>query len=302
MRIGKRLFPYPLLNNDKLFSQFKYSVFSMKYEDISVENEEYRVKEISYFNDNKYLNDLISGGKVAVVCLIECPETMFRRTYPLYTYPQDIVISLTDISGKMTISAFAVALEDIPDYRCEDFLDDYEGISFYIEKNDILAVDDGIADKVQFEGFEDDKKSSIFLVIKDRNIKDGIAHVEYNQSKIVISLPEDQWNRYDKTKGMKGFRNLYFSIIAIPALAQALASLQKANESIDVLSMDYEWFNSFMAKYQEINNEELIDETFSKMDPYAEAQKMLNASVTKSVDDIFAIAMGSSLGGEEDGD
>lgn len=302
MRIGKRLFPYPLLNNDKLLSQFKCSGFAMNYDSIEIINEDYVVNGISYICTNSYINHLMLEDKVKVVCLIECPETMYRRTFELFTDKQNIVIPLVEINGKITLSAFAIAMEDIPDYLCDDFLDDYDGINFYIEKYAILAVDDGIVDKIQFEGFEDEKKSSIFLVIKDVSIKDGIMHVEYNQNKIVISLPEDQWNRYDKTKSMKGFRNLYFSIIAIPALSQALSALKTTGESVDVLSIDYNWFNSFTAKYFEINHEELTDDVFKKLEPYIEAQKMLNSSVTKSVDDIFAIAMGSSLEGEADGD
>ena len=32
MRIGKRLFPYPILNNAKLYSHFKDSIFELKYD------------------------------------------------------------------------------------------------------------------------------------------------------------------------------------------------------------------------------------------------------------------------------
>lgn len=302
MRIGKRLFPYPLLNNDRLFSQFKSSTFSFNYESIEIVDDNYIITNACYNCDNAKLNQLITDNKVSVLCLIECPETMFRKTYVLETSAKNVVIPLTDINGKMTISAFAVAMEDIYDYFSDDFLEDYDGISFYIEKNDILAVDDGVMDKLQFEGFDDDKKSSIFLVVKDRNIEDGIMRMEYNSEKIVISLPEDQWNRYDKTKSISGFRNLYFSIIAIPALSHAIADLKNTEEGIDLLCMEYSWFNSFVLKYQEIHGEDMTDETFNILDPYSEAQKILNASVTKSIDDIFAIAMGSNLGGEEDGD
>jgi len=302
MRIGKRLFPYPLLNNDRLYSQFKLSTFSLNYDSIEIVDDNYIISNACYTCDNNKLTQLISENKVSVVCLIECPETMFRKTYVLETISKNIVIPLTDINGKLTISAFAVAMEDICDYFSDDFLEDYDGISFYIEKNDILAVDDGVMDKLQFEGYEDEKKSSIFLVIKDRNIEDGIMRMEYNSEKIVISLPENQWNRYDKTKSISGFRNLYFSIIAIPALSHAIADLKNTEEGVDLLCMEYSWFNSFVAKYQEINKEELTDEIFATLDPYSEAQKILNESVTKSIDDIFAIAMGSNLGGEEDGD
>ena len=39
MRIGRRLFPYPLLNNEKLYSQFKIHI-ALQYEEL-ITNENY---------------------------------------------------------------------------------------------------------------------------------------------------------------------------------------------------------------------------------------------------------------------
>lgn len=302
MRIGRRLFPYPLLNNNSNFSQYKKSTFSMDCGDILVQEDEYILKDIHYSLKNDYIKGLLDSGKAKVLCLIECPETMVRKTYEITDKPSDIVIPLFDLSGKLTVSSFVIATEDIDDYRCDDFNDDYEGFNFYVEKNDILAVDDGFYDKVTFEGVEDDKKSSIFLVVKDQQSKDGIMKVDCNNiDKIIITLPEEQWNRYDKTKSLREFRSLYLSVIAIPALTFALDSLQKRNDSVDVLEMDYNWFNSFAKSYEKQFNRELTDDLFKDMNTYSVSQAILNASVTKSVDDLFGFAM-SGLGGGEDVD
>ena len=69
----------------------------------------------------------------------------------------------------------------------EDFDDDYDGFRFTIEKNDILAVDDGFTNKIEFDEDEDNKKSSIFLIVKDLSIKDETMRVEFDTNKITIS-------------------------------------------------------------------------------------------------------------------
>lgn len=300
MRIGRRLFPYPLLNNEKLYSQFKDSTFALQYEEL-ITNENYVLKDIKCDVSCESLLNLIKNEKASIVCVIECAGTMFRKSYKLSTEPTSIIIPLTDLNGKISVSAFVVANEDIENYFSTDFLDDYEGINFMIEKNDILAVDDGFFNKIDFDEEQDTKKSSIFVIIKDKTIKDETMQLEYDSSKIIISLPEDQWNTYEKTKRIKKFESMYFSIIAIPALSYALSSLQAKSESVDSLRMDYKWFNSFMVQYANIHGQELIDEEFIKMNPHLEAQLMMNTPVTKSLDDIFGLAMGS-FGGLDDGD
>lgn len=301
MRIGKRLFPYPILNNEKLYSQFKDSLFTLEYSELT-SDDEYILQNVKVTLTSDYLVKLINDKKAKIVCLIECGTTLYRKCYELSLSPTDIKIPLSDLNGKTSVSAFIVATEDIDDYECGEFLDDYSGYKFNIEKNDILAVDDGFTSRIDFNNDEDDnKKSSIFIVIKDKTITDETMNIEYDFDKIYIYLPEEQYNSYDKTKRIAKFQNLYFSIMAIPALGYALSSLQRNFSSVDQLRMDYKWFNSFCAAYKNIHQEDLVDEEFIKLNGAREAQLLLNTPVTKAMDDVFDLTMGS-FGGSEDGD
>lgn len=301
MHLGKRLFPYPILNHEKLYSQFKKSTFALTYDE-ELTNDQYILKNIKCDLTDDTLIGLINDNKVRIVCVIECAETMFRKNYELFLEPSSIKLPLKDLNGKISVSACIVANEDIDDYFSLDFLEDYEDYHFRIEKNDILAVDDGFVSKVSFNEEEDIKKSSIFVVIKDKTIKDETMQIEYDSSNITIYLPEEQWNTYDKTKRLKKLENLYFSILAIPALSYAVSDLQaKGDFYVDTLRMDYKWFNSFASQYEKVHGEELTDEKFRKMNPNVEAQRLMNTPVTKALDDIFSFTMGI-FGGEEDGD
>ena len=272
MHIGKRLFPYPVLNNNKLYSQFKEGTFTLTYSEY-VTDEKFVLDDVLCELKSEYLLKLISEGKTQVVCIVECANTMFRKPYVLEPNTKNkILIPLADLNGKYSVSAYIVAKENF-EYCSSDFYSDYDGYVFQIEKNDILAIDDGFINTISFDEDEDTKKSSIFVVIKD------------------------------KMKRISQFQNMYFSIMAVPALGYALSRLQSSeSDSIDSLRIEYRWFSAFADAYKKIYNKDLDDEDFfvKKINVYTEAQVVLNSPVTKAMDGLFALTMG--LGGTEDGD
>jgi len=302
MHIGKRLFPYPVLNNNKLYSQFKEGTFTLTYSEY-VTDEKFVLDDVLCELKSEYLLKLISEGKAQVVCIVECANTMLRKPYVLEPNTKNkILIPLADLNGKYSVSAYIVAKENF-EYCSSDFYSDYDGYVFQIEKNDILAIDDGFINTISFDEDEDTKKSSIFVVIKDKSITNETMQFDYDQDKITINLPEKQWNIYDKMKRISQFQNMYFSIMAVPALGYALSRLQSSeSDSIDSLRIEYRWFSAFADAYKKIYNKDLDDEDFfvKKINVYTEAQVVLNSPVTKAMDGLFALTMG--LGGTEDGD
>lgn len=298
MRVGKRLFPYPLLNNNPLYSQYRSSSISFKYNEV-ITKTQFILDDIQCNIDCKYITSLIEAGYAEAVLVVECAQTMLRKHYTITNDMNDIKIPLMDVSGKVDISLFVVAVKDIPNFKCNDFLPEYSDYEFYIEKNDILAVDDGYTSRIEFNEDDNGEKSSIFLVIKDNNIADKTMKVDLSDDKIIISLPAEQWNEYDKTKRIKKFQNLYFSIIAVPALSYALAQMQRTGDQVDNIRIENKWFNAFCMAYENRNEKEITDEIFMQMNPYNEAQRLLNNPVTKALDDVFALTM--TMGGIDDG-
>ena len=168
----------------------------------------------------------------------------------------------------------------------------------------IFGIVYAIVNTISFNEDEDTKKSSIFVVIKDKTITDETMQFDYDQDKITINLPEKQWNIYDKMKRISKFQDMYFSIMAVPALGYCLSRLQGdgSTDSIDSLRIEYKWFSAFADAYKRIHNKDLDDEDFfvKHMNVYTEAQLVLNSPVTKAMDGLFALTMG--LGGTDDGD
>jgi hypothetical protein len=288
MRIGKRLFPYPILNRDSLYSQFNENVFILHYDEVLSDDKQNYILENVYCElTDSNLIKLIKEDKARILLILECPSTIIRRKFQIGLSPMNINIPMSDLNGKFNISAFVVATTDIIGYRSDNFIADYADYTFDIEKHDILAADDGYINRVDYDENEDNMNSSIFLIYKDKSIADSTMRIDYDMDKIKITLPEKEWNYYERTKRIPQLKDIYFSMFAIPALDHVISKLQHDDPSVDGLRMDYSWFGSFCEAYNRVHGEELTDEVFMRMDANVEAQKMLKAPVISSIDTIF---------------
>ena len=170
MLIGNKSFPYPLLMEREGEKDFKTSSFSLKYNLLEqndiVEKTEVCIKDIHFYLDNKELFSLYEKGFVNAVCEIECSKTVYKEVFEITTQPITKCIQTEKLSGDVTISAYLYATKDILDYYSEDFHSDYEGYSFNIKENNVLAADTGGRFKVNFFEGKDNKLSSIFSIIK----------------------------------------------------------------------------------------------------------------------------------------
>lgn len=285
MRIGKRLFPYPILNNNLINSHYKISTFTLNY-NVNIDDEIYRIENIYCDLTNEYLKNLIIDNKATIMLIIECPVTMFRKKFVISTHPKDILIPLHELSEKVYISAFIVATQDIDDFRCDDFLDDYAGYSFSIEKYDILAVDDGYYNSINFEP-EDGKKNSIFEVIKDFSPLRDYVEVKHTQNKVIIVLPDKEWDYYNFLNKNLEYQDLNFAYLAIPALTNSIQKIKAEGFTLEELKIEYNWFNSFIKSYEKLTDEVMTDESFEELDVFLAVQKVLNSSILKAIKYVF---------------
>lgn len=295
MRIGNRSFPYPVVNKNQSLSGFKSSFFHLeinpKTDNPSVDPASGLVIHgISFATNSDFLKTLIKSGKAAVVLLIECSDTLFRRSYPLSEQPQDITVPASSLSGRTDCSAFVYLKENTDEYCDSDFLEDYESLSFSLEKGDIIAADDGFSVNVILDKTQSDYVPSFVSVVKKLDDPSENIDVSLGKTKISIGVCPEQFDKYYGSKDIVLMQPFYFSILLVPALAQALYQLQKesANGGFDGLSLKYDWFLSLSKAYANANNGTKLDETeLANLEPFLAAQKLLNLPITKAIDDIW---------------
>ncbi len=294
MRKGKRLFPYPTINNSKVLTCYKNSVYSLEYDDLDDENN-LLLKNTYIRIENDQIVELIKKGKAKAGLIVECSATIYRKIFDIGIEPKDIAIPLSELRDKVEISSFIYATED-QQYTNDDFLEDYSGYTFNIEKYDILAIDDGFTTKVEYDEKEDKKVSSIFSIIKNMEASEEIMKIESGDKKIKIILPEKQFNYYDTLKDNDNFQNIFFSIIAIPALAMCFEELKYNYQDIDEILMQHSWFSAVMKAYKNIYNMELTFDLFCDEPSDRLAQKVLNNASVVAIEDFFNLFFKKKVG------
>lgn len=301
MQIGNKLFPYPTINNNILKSCFKDTVYEFKYVDKN-DGQNYILENACIEINNEYIKKLMSEGYIGAGLVIECSTTVFRKMYEVTLEPQTIKINIGDLRDKVVISCYLYAKRNILDYKDNDFLDDYQGYSFEIEKNDIIAIDDGFTTIIDYDESMDKKVASIFQVIRSNSVE--TMTIEMKTRKIVISLPEEEFVYYDTLRKNDNFQNIFFTMLAIPALTYCLKEFQdnilSEQYDLDVVEMNYTWFISVKNAYKTQYGIELTEEIFKNLDVSILSQKLLNNGALNGIKDLFNLSMRKQYGGEDD--
>lgn len=302
MQIGNKLFPYPTINNNTLRSCFKETVYSFKCNDYN-DGQNYILEDAHIEINNENIKKKIKEGQLGVGLIIECSATVYRKMYELTIEPQTIKIPIGELRDKVEVSCYIYAKEQIENFNDNDFLEDYDGYCFKIDKNDIIAIDDGYSTIIAYDDSMDKKVSSIFQIIRDKSLQCMV--IEKKAKKIVISLPEEEFTYYDNLRKNDNFQNIFFAMLAIPALTYCLKEFQDTvklgDYELEAIEMEYNWFISVKNAYKKQYNVELTEEVFKNLDVSILSQKLLNNGNLNGIKDLFNISIGRKLyGGEED--
>ena len=283
MQLGKRLYPYPLLSSSKSITGYKNSQYLFLCDEVHTEKDKVIIVNARYQLTNEHLSQMISEGKLSPVCIVECSSSVYRKKIMLSSEGKDIELPLKDFLDRVVISSIVYANENISYFHDDDFIDEYLPYTFEIEKNDILASDDGISFNVNSDEKSDDKVSSIFVIVKSEE-NDEVMTVELSKRKIEIHLPDNQYNTYYSMKSLPDFQNLFFAMIAIPSLAEALSKLKE--DDIENARYKYDWFKSIEQSYKNIKEEDLEQEQLTAIEPLKFAQEVLNFGTISALADI----------------
>lgn len=303
MQVKARIFPYPVLNNNSVFSGFKAEGFNLNYE--PVENESsYTLKGLTFVTESKTINNLFKEGKTGICLIVECSDTVYRKKFELTDKPKDIILKKVDFSEKVCISLFAYAKENFQ-LKSEEFDEDYQGIDFQIEKYDILAAYDGFTISFHHDESSDNVVKSIFSIIVNREIKDGPYSIDCdtNPRKIIVTLSEKDFKNYQIVYTAPNYREVFFCMLLVPALQDALNNclnlIKHDGKDIDDICDQYLWFRSIMTAYQRLEGKELSSEELKAMPASLLAQKLLGNPLEVSMGKLVDTLKGTE---EEDND
>lgn len=289
MDIRYKLYPYPMLAadmDDYIDSSFTFTVATEK-----------EIREIKFsfrLNlQNEGLTHMIQSGKAEYLIHIECPQTCYR--YAIKTTDSTYIhrIPERDLNGRVSICAFIVAKEDLPAYYNHAFNEDYEGMSFSVDRGGILAIGGQYTLTIVKDTEELAKIPSIFTICKRAADSDNGMEIDMDGDKIAVTLSGDSFGRYKNLASELKYQPAFHSMLIMPALIYVFETLHR--EGIDNYN-DKRWFialNKTLSKSNVTLNAETLDNTPS----YTLAQKILDMPVDRA---LSALAEWSDDESEED--
>lgn len=284
MQLGRRIFPYPVINQLKSINGYKNSIFNLKYDELVISNDCIILKNAYYKLNNNEIIDLLKNNKAECVVIFENSDTFFKKITKITDEKTDIIIPARNVSGVLEISSFIYLKQNINSFLSNDFLDDYKGFSFDLTVGDILAFDDGFKIKINYEESNDKKNSSIFLVVKSEN---EYPSLNIGPDKIIVQLPSISFDLYYQLKNNENFSNVFMTMLASHALSIAIEKIKE--DSIDDAKIKYSWFSTVAKSYKKIYNNEINDENIKNLDSFEISFKMLGNSLVKAIDEIYTI-------------
>ena len=292
MQIGKKGYPYPVLNNAKNFNCYMNDTYSLELEEIE-DGDNYILKDVRIETNSELLKRLLETKKAKAMIMIESSATIYKHSEEISLEPKDIIIPINKLSGRVEISSITYATETITDLSSPDFIDDFSGYKFRIEKYCPIAIDDGRVSKIEYDDLDDKKVSSIFSVVKSFDPDKKIMTVINDDKKIKIELPEKEYKNFDRLNGQSIFQHIFFSIIIIPALSMCLKEIQDElkyhNKMIEDIIDVHTWFISVQNAYKRITETTLTEEIFLATDVLELSQLIMDDCIVNSIDDFHDI-------------
>lgn len=302
MQIAKKIFPYPIINRESQYSTYNGSSFSLELEEIDSEKIFY-LKKVRYTTDSELLNKLIKERKVEVALIIECSETIFRKKVLLNEEGIDIPLYKSDFSGKVVYSMYAYTTQNIVLESSDEFLEEYQGIDYDLEKYSIVAADDGRTLYMNHEEAEENVVKSIFSVIPSFDKNDNVFYVDYETGKkIIITLSENDFNNYNEMFNIDTYKELFFSVLLIPSLTEALTRCKMLVDEYELEEVEqtYKWFKSIIVAYEKQIGKEFTVEEFRDFSPVVLAQQLLGKPLSESLKTILISSRSTKNVGDDD--
>ena len=302
MQVRNKLFPYPVINHNAVFSNFKDLDFFMEFEPLETEAA-YILKNVHFVTDSQTINQLYEEGKIEITMIVECSDTVYRRGYEVGRESKDIILPKVDFTEKVDISMFATAKKPFK-LSSNELEEDYQGLEFDIDQYDILGAYDGFNVRFKHEEAEETLVQSIFAINVDHDLEEGKYVVECNIGrKISITLSEKDYLNYKVIYTVPTYKEVFFNMLLVPSLIEGLSLckqvLNDETKDLDDVGNQYLWFRSIQTAYKRLKGIDLTTDEFSKMSPVTLAQDLLGKPIGESLSKLVNETNKIDIGGSE---
>ncbi|MGN0837866.1 MAG: hypothetical protein ACI4NN_02105 [Pyramidobacter sp.] len=278
MEIKYKLYPYPVLS--PFSNDYQSGIFDASIEPVF---DGYNIRiDFAATLSCSSLVEMIKTGKAKYVYHLECAQTGFRTIHQTDRISDSYMLLSKQVNGKLQVSPFIVAVEDIKGYTSKDFHDDYNGFTFDIEAGCVMAVGKTIEIDVSKKIDDLADTPSVFCIIRNADVKCRQMLIRYEMDKIVIMLPADDYYSYKQLRKTPQTQAILNSLTIIPALTYVLEEIQKrpAPERSDFA--DLLWYRTLSRSMNTIFDCDVESPKFDNVNCIELAQKLIDNPISES--------------------
>ncbi|NMA86056.1 MAG: hypothetical protein GX968_01885 [Tissierellia bacterium] len=238
MAINYSHFPHPILSKNR--DDYIDSNFEVK---LDIKEFAGRVLFLfEYLLDNHNLQNLLKEDKIEIIYRIECSETMYRRIFAAKESKYEISIEESYLNGKIEISSYIVAKRDLRDYNNPLFHPDYRGLSFDIDRANIIGIGEKFTIRLDKDIEELYNIPSIVTISRNENKNEKEMKINLDGDKINIILSEEDYVYQQNLISVAKYQPVLHAMIIMPALIHIFTLIKETNEEyIEILS-EKRWF------------------------------------------------------------
>lgn len=279
MKLTDKYFGYPVLSplSDDYIGHFDVNISTS----IDSSNDMIIVS-LTIILDNDDLRMIIDSKNAHFIVHLEESRTCFREVYIFETYTSTFSIPIGKVKESIEVNAFITAKRELQFYP-KSIHDFYKNMEIVYHKYETIALSNTKTVEISKENDEIKESASIFSIVSDKTKTVKYIKVELKDERIVIVMPERDYNLYYKLMRQNNMKNrnkdILLSNIVMPIMVELLQILKEDFG----LYEDKIWFRSLLAAYKE-KNINLIEE-FDKngFSPYYFSQLIFDAVIGKSL-------------------
>jgi hypothetical protein len=229
----------------------------------------------------------VAAGDSAHLLYAECAETHFREVFSTQKTEDRFAVPAGLLRGDVEVRMLVVATRDIARYSHPLQHGDYKGVTFSVAVGEPLAITAPRVLPLQLDADPVLQLSSIFDIKAEADLVRSMK-VELFDQRIILRLPEDDYERYSAMYAAPKLKDLLSSTVLFPALLEALHFMQKEDEdSLEDFRVDHRWCRTLLRSL-----DKLKINIFESNEPdicFVAAQELLRGPLRRSLDNLNSI-------------
>lgn len=259
MKTKDKLLPYPVLGNyDAVYPMLTDDAVVMP---VPQRDENDYIFHIELNQRNQDITKLIGEGKAEYLCEVYCKNTLLRQRYTSSEPVFDFRLGRKVVNGHVDLEFYVVLTQDLK-YTNIGFNDDFAGISFDLERGNILVAFPSAWFNAKIENEKMFALGS-FVKIKGDDVQELSIDIAKDEA-VYIQLPRRMYEQYQTTiKPNQDFTEIIISSILYDSLVRLITAYDEERDHektwADALKRRIEDLNSKLHKNFRLRPEDAID-------------------------------------------